>query len=123
MWHEGLWHVLRSFNVQEGLVGTIEALYNSSSSAVLLNNQLGEFFRTTVGVRQGCILSPALFNLFLENIMQETLVDHITTVSLGGRPLCNVRFADDIDLMGGSKENFRTLLINWSTEPALMVWK
>ena len=123
MLHEGLWHVLRSFNVQEGLVGTIEALYNSSSSAVLLNNQLGEFFRTTVGVRQGCILSPALFNLFLENIMQETLVDHITTVSLGGRPLCNVRFADDIDLMGGSKENFRTLLINWSTEPALMVWK
>ena len=109
VWHEGLWHVLRSFNIEEGIVGTIEALYNSSSSAVLLNNQLGEFFRTTVGVRQGCILSPALFNLFLENIMQETLMDHVTTVSIGGRPLCNLRFADDIDLMGGSNAELQDL--------------
>ena len=34
--------------------------------------------------------------------MQETLHDHNTSVSIGGRPICNLRFADDIDLMGGS---------------------
>ena len=41
--------------------------------------------------------------------MQETLADHVTTVSIGGRPLCNLRFADDIDLMGGSNAELQDL--------------
>ena len=44
-------------------------------------------------------LSPILFNMFLEKIMQETLYDHHTSTSIGGRPICHLRFADDIDLM------------------------
>ena len=54
VWHAGLWQVLRSFNTEEGLVQAIQALYENTSSAVLLNSQLGEFFKTIVGVRQGC---------------------------------------------------------------------
>ena len=62
--------------MDEGLVQAIQALYENSSSAVLLNSQLGEFLMTTVGVRQGCLLSSILLNLFPEkNIMQETLHD------------------------------------------------
>ena len=74
-----------------------------------MNNQLGEFFKTTVGVRQGCLLSPILFNLVLPKIMQETLHDHHTSTSFGGRPLCNLRFVDDIDLMGGSNYELQAL--------------
>ena len=70
-----------------GLVRAIKALHENSSNAVLLNSQLGEFVRTTVGVCQGCFLSPILFNLFLEKIMQETLHDHHTSTSIGGRPM------------------------------------
>ena len=51
VWHSGLWHVLRDFNIEEGLVQTIQALYEHSQSAVLLNSQLGKFFKTTIGVR------------------------------------------------------------------------
>ena len=51
----------------------LEALYKNPKSAVLMNNQIGEFFETTVGVRQGCIISPMLFNVYLENIMQEVI--------------------------------------------------
>ena len=109
MWHEGLWHVLRGYNIDERIVGVLEDLYKQSSSAVLLNNQIGSFFRTTVGVRQGCHLSPVLFNLFLERIMQETLDDHLTSISIGGRPICNLRFADDIDLMGGTNDELQNL--------------
>ena len=43
-----------------------------------------------------------LFNLLLEKIMQEILHDHHTSISIGGGPICNLRFADDIDLMNGS---------------------
>ena len=52
----GLWQVLRSFNVKEGLVQAIQARYENSNSAVLLNSRLGELFKTTVGIRQGCLL-------------------------------------------------------------------
>ena len=74
-----------------------------------MNSQLGEFFKTTVGVHQECLLSSFQFNLFLEKIMQETLHGHHTSISIGGRPMCNLRFADDIDIIGGSKGKLRNL--------------
>ena len=101
--------VLRNFNTEEGLILCVEALYKNVSSAVLLGSQVGEYFKTTVGVRQDCLLSPVLFNLFLENIMRETLHDFTPTVSIGERPLCNLRFADDIDLIAGSNSELQDL--------------
>ena len=103
VWHEGLWQVMTNFNIDTTLVEVIKALYKNSNSAVLLNNNSGKYFHTSVGVRQGCILSPVLFNIYLENIMLETLHDFQTSISIGGRPICNLRFADDIDLMAGSE--------------------
>ena len=100
---------MRSYNIEEGLIRVIEALYNDASSAVKLNSCIGDFFKMSIGVRQGCILSPTLFNIFLEKIMQETLDDHQTSISIGGRPLCNLRFADDIDLLAGSNEELQEL--------------
>ena len=73
----GLWQVLRSFNVKEGLVQAIQARYENSNSAVLLNSRLGELFKKTVGIRQGCLLYPILYNLFLEMIVQKTSHIHL----------------------------------------------
>jgi len=112
VWHAGLWWVLRGFNIDEGLVQMVEALYKNASSAVLLNNQHGEFFKTTVGVHHGCLLSPVLFNIYLEKIMRDTLHDHHTSISLGGRQISNLRFADDIDLLGGTEEELQVLTDN-----------
>ena len=95
--------------MEEGLIQTIRALYENSSSAVVLNSQLGEVFRAIVYVRQGCLLSVILFSLFPEKIMQETLHDHHTFIFLGGRPICNLSFANDIDLMGGSNGGLQDL--------------
>ena len=106
--HAGLWQILRSFNIDEGLVQAIQALCENSSSAVHLNSQLGKFFKTTARVHHGCLLSPILFNLFLE-IMQETLHGNYTSISIGGRPLCNLQFADSIDLMGSGNGEFQDL--------------
>ena len=100
---------MRDYRFDEGLVQLLEALYSESSSSVLLNNQQDELFKTTVGVRQGCLLSPVLFNIFLERIMTRALSNHHTSISIGGRPLCNLRFADDIDLMAGSNNELQDL--------------
>ena len=66
---------------------------------VLVNNQIGIPCSTTVGVRQGCLLYPVLFNIFVDKIMQDTLKYHDSTISIGGRHISNLRFADDIDLI------------------------
>ena len=78
------------------LIRTIECLYNEAASEVYHNN-IGEWFRTTIGVHQGCLLSPTLFNILLERIMADALEDPQGTISIGGRTITNLRFADDID--------------------------
>ncbi|KAI8494650.1 hypothetical protein Bbelb_278760 [Branchiostoma belcheri] len=50
-----------------------------------------------------------MFNLYLEKIMQDTLQDYYTSISIGGRRICNLRFADDIDLLGGSNAELQEL--------------
>ena len=69
-----------------------------------------DYFRTTVGVSKGCLLSPTLFNIFLESIMADALDDHKSTVSIGGRIISNLRFADDIDGPEGSELELANLL-------------
>ena len=87
---------MRKYNINSSIIRAIKSLYNKAQSAVLFNGSTGEWFRTTVGVRQGCLLSPTLFNIFLERIMCEALDDHEGSVSIGGRLITNLRFADDI---------------------------
>ena len=71
---------------------------------------VGDWFRTTVGVRQGCLLSPTLFNVFLERIMTDALEDHQGAVSIGGRTITNLRFVDDIDGLAGKEEELASLV-------------
>ena len=64
---------------------------DKATSAVLFNGSIGDWFRTTVGVLQGCLLSLTLFKIFLERIMTDALEDHEGTVSIGGRTITNLR--------------------------------
>ena len=88
----------------------IQNLYDKAVSAVYFNNNIGDWFRTTVGVRQGCLLSRTLFNIFLERIMTDALEDHKGTVNIGGRAVTNLRFADDIDGLAGKEEELASLV-------------
>ena len=60
--------------------------------------------QNTVGVRQGCLISSTLFNIFLERIMCEALDDLEGSVSIGGRLITNFRFADDIGVNAEKEE-------------------
>ena len=109
---EGLWQDLaRRFpgNHEEvqhsaNLIWVSKFLYDKATSAVLFNSSKGDWFWTMVGVQQGCLLSPTLFNIFLERIMTDTLEDHEGTVSIRGRIVTNLRFADDIDGLADEEE-------------------
>ena len=94
---------MRKYNINDSIIRVIENLYDKAQSAVLFNGSTGEWFRITVGVRQGCLLSPTLFNVFLEKTMCEALDDHEDRVRIEGRFNTNFRFADDIVLMQKSR--------------------
>ena len=111
VWHAALWSTMKLYNINANLIKVIESLYSKATSTVYYNGSVGEWFRTTVGVRQGCLLSPTLFNIFLERIMTDALENHEGSVSIGGRTITNLRFADDIDALAG-KEDELVKLIN-----------
>ena len=104
VWHTALWATMRLYNISSNLIKTIECLYEKLTSSVCYDDNIGECFRTTTGVRQGCLLSPTLFSIFLERIMADTLENHEGTVSIGGRTIANLSFADDIDGLAGQDQ-------------------
>ena len=61
-------------------------------------------------VRQGCLLSPTLFNIFLERFATDTLEDHEGTVSIGGRTITNLSFADVLDDLVEEEEELAKLV-------------
>ena len=75
VWHAALWATMKKYNISTNLIQVIKNLYNKATSKVLFNSSIGDWFRTTVEVRQGCLLSPTLFNIFLERIMTDALED------------------------------------------------
>ena len=97
VWHATLWATMRKCNISANLVRTIEQLYDKAISAAQMNGCMGEWLRTTVGVRQGCLLSLTLFNIFLERIMSDALEEHDGNFSIDGRNITNLRFAERID--------------------------
>ena len=101
---------MRKYNISANLVRTIEQLYDKATSAVQMNGSIGEWFRTTVGVRQGCLLSPTLFNIFLERIMSDALEEHDRKNSIAGRNITNLRFADDIDDVAEEEQELEALV-------------
>ena len=84
VWHAAL---LATFNINANLIRTIECHYNKATSAVYHDNNIGEWFRTTVGVHQGYLLFPTLFSIFLERIIADVLEDHEEKVSIGDRTI------------------------------------
>ena len=98
------------YNISANLVCTTEQLYDKATSAVQMNGNIGKWFRTTVGVRQGCLLSPLLFNIFLERIMSDALEEHDGKVSISGRNITNLRFADGIDALAEEEQELEALV-------------
>ena len=111
VWHEALWATMRKYNINASIIRAIENLYDKAQSAILFNGSTGEWFRTTVGVRQRCLLFPTLFNIFLERIMCEALDDHESSVSSGGRLITNLRIVDEI-VVNAEEEDEAGVLID-----------
>ena len=80
-------------------------LYVSQEATVRTGHGITDWFQIGKGVRQGCILSPCLFNLYAEYIMRNAGLDEAQTgIKIAGRNINNLRYADDTTLMAESEE-------------------
>ena len=76
-----------------------------------------DWFQIGKGVRQGCILSPCLFNLHAEYIIWNAGLDEVQAgIKIAGRNINNLRYADDTTLMAESKEELKSLLMKVKEE-------
>ena len=76
-----------------------------------------DWFQIGKGVRQGCILSPCVFNLYAEYIMWNARQDEAETgIMTAGRNINNLRYADDTTLMAESEEELKSLLMKVKEE-------
>ena len=66
VWHEVLWVNERIYSINANIIRVIENLYDKAHSADSFNGIIDDWFRTKAEVRQGCLLSSTLFNIFLE---------------------------------------------------------
>ena len=71
-----------------------------------------DWFQIGKGVRQGCILSQCLFNLYAEHIMQNARLEEAQAgIKTARRNINNLRYADDTTLMAESEEELKSLLM------------
>ena len=57
VWHQALWHIMKKYNIGIQMTNLIKNLYENAKAKVLIGEQYSEWFRATVRVRQGCVLS------------------------------------------------------------------
>ena len=105
-----LWNVLIDMEVPKHLVFIMSRLYENNTASVKLDSIASTNFHTNAGVRQGCILSPLLFNIYTEHIMRAALENWSNGVSIGGKQISNLRYADDTTLLAKSELQIEELL-------------
>ena len=92
-------------------------LYAGQKATVQTGHETTDWFQIGKGVRQGCILSPCLFNFCAEYIMRNAgLEEAQARVKIAGRNLNNLRYADDTTFMAESKEELKSLLMKVTVE-------
>ena len=87
-------------------------LYASQEATDRTGHGTTDWFQNGKGVCQGCILSPCLFNLYAEYIMQNVELDEAQAgIKIPGRNISNLRYADDTTLMAESEEELKSPLM------------
>ena len=95
----------KEMGIPDYLTCLLRNLYAGQGATVRTGHGTTDWFQIGKGVHQGCLLSPCLFNLYAEYIMQNARLDEAQAkIKLAGRNINNLRYTDDTTLMADSEE-------------------
>ena len=115
--HNKLWKILKELGIPDHLTCLLRNLYAGHEAMVRIGHGTTGWFQIGQGVYQGYILSPCLFNLHAEYIMQNVRLDEAQAgIKIAGRNINNLRYPDDTTLMAESEEELKSLLMKVKEE-------
>ena len=110
--HGKLWKILKEVGIPDHCTCLLRNLYVGQEATVTTRHGATDWFQIGKGVCQGCILSPRLFNLYAEYIMQNAGLDETQAgIKIARRDINNLRYADDTTLWADSEEELKSLLM------------
>uniref|UniRef100_A0A4W2D0Y6 RNA-directed DNA polymerase n=1 Tax=Bos indicus x Bos taurus TaxID=30522 RepID=A0A4W2D0Y6_BOBOX len=112
-----VWKILKEMGIPDHLTCLLRNPYAGQEATVRTGHGTTDWFQIGKGGRQGCILSPCLFNLYAEYIMRNAGLEEAQTgIKIAGKNINNLRYADDTTLMAESEEDLNSLLMKVKEE-------
>ena len=103
--------------IPDHLTYLLRNLYAGQETTVRTGHETMDWFKIWKGVRQDCILSPCLFNVYAEYILQNVRLDVSQAgIKTARRNINNLRYADDTTLMAEFEEELKSLLMRVNEE-------
>ena len=103
--------------IPDHLTCLLRNLYAGQQATVRTGHGTTDWFQIGTGIRQGCILSPYLFNFYAEYIMRNAGLDETQAgIKIAGRNINNLRYADDTTLKAESEKELKSLLMKVKEE-------
>ena len=117
VWITTNWKIRKEMGIPDHLTCFLRNLYAGQEATVRIGHGTTDWFQIGKGVRQDCILSPCLFNLYAEYIMRNAGLDEAQAgIKIARRSVNNLRYSDDTTLMVESEEELKSLLIKVKEE-------
>ena len=115
--HNKLWKVLKEMGIPDHVTYFLRNLYTGQEATVRTRHGTIDWFQIRKGVQQGSILSPCLFNLYVEYIMRNIRLDEGQVgIKIARRNINNLRYAGNTTLMAECEEELKSLLIKVQKE-------
>ena len=117
MWITTSWKILQLMAALDHLTCLLRNLNAGQEATVRTGHETTDWCHIGKGVRQGCILSLCLFNLYAEYIMRNARLDEAQAgIKIAGRNINNLRYADDTTVMAEIEEELKSLLMKVKEE-------
>ena len=105
MWITTNWRILQEMGIPDHLTCLLRNVYAGQEATVRTGHGITDWFQIGKGICQGCILSPCLFNLYVEYIMRNAGLDELQAgIKIAGRNINNLRYANDTTVMAESEK-------------------